>query len=310
MTTIAILGATGFVGGHISRLAKANGFKIIPIRAPRMTATSLNPDLLSHHAGQQNELILRALHSARGADALVNAAGHAQPGSKLTPQLIGANTLLPAALASALPRLEIPRLIHIGSAAVYGRNQLYETARPTPTSPYARSKSIGDQLITSLGNAERVAVLRPTSVHGLERQTTRTLVKFARSPLSSVAGAGIQPTPQVLVENVAQAALFLATTNELPNHPVLQPYENLTTASLLEGLGQRPPRHIPERLARSVLSFSRKAGSRLPAIEAHARRLEMLWFGQEQHRGWLDEHGFHPHRTWHRFFEEVASEVP
>lgn len=288
---IAVLGASGFMGRAVLAAVAEAGHIPVAVHAPRLTSAATSAVELVREADQlQPGALLDALCGAGAADLLINAAGRAAPGAAPDPSLTGANALLPTVLARSSERAAWTRIVHISSAAVHGVGTLDERDTPRPESPYARSKWLGEQGIEAAEEGRRplTVVLRPTSVHGHGRPLTRSLTSVARSPLSSVAGRGDRPTPQVLVENVASAAVYLSTCPDIPANAVLQPWEGVTTGGLLRGLSGRDPKHIPVPVAAAALTVARTTGRLHPRIHAQARRLEMLWFGQPQVPGWLD----------------------
>lgn len=284
---VVVLGAGGFVGSAVTAALQRRGMLVEPVVAPRLRsdATSLDElraDLEGREAAHARAVLLDSL---AGASAVVNAAGIATAAAGRDDALVGANALLPALVAEATPT--DARLVHVSSAAVQGRRPvLDESVELTPFSPYSSSKAWGEALLRE--RAPRATSVRPTSVHGLGRSVTRTLVRVLASPAASVAGAGDDPTPQVLVANVGDAVAHVTTTPEQPPQVVLQPWEGLTTAGLVRLLGGREPRHLPVPLARAVVRTAHSWGRAVPAMAGVARRVEMLWFGQGQERGWLD----------------------
>lgn len=283
------------------------GLTWISAPAPRLTTTASNPADLAHQADEASRSVLQALSPVRGLNIVINAAGLSSPGARLDKYLLGANALLPAALAMSAEPLGITRIVHVGSAAVYGTGRLNERYNPVPETAYGISKLLGDTAMTTLGGTKlQTIIYRPTSVHGIQRSLTRQLIKFANSPFASVAGSGGANTPQVLVENVAQAIVYLALSENTPTGPILHPSEGMTTGALLRGLSRQDPKHIPTPLAkllcRTVQTVPRRFSS---SLQANARRLEMLWFGQPQDDGWLSRSGFRARRTWEELFNEI-----
>ncbi|WP_460467313.1 NAD-dependent epimerase/dehydratase family protein [Calidifontibacter terrae] len=282
---VCVVGATGFIGRAVIEELTRTDVTVVTTHAPRLhTAARTAPQILEH-ACQLN------LEIPEGTTAIINAAGAASPTASDTDGLYGANALLPAALAIGARSEAVPRLVHISSAAVQGYARVL-TAEPLwqPHSPYAHSKSLGEQAILSLFVPGAV-IHRATSVHGPGRAVTQKLSSIASGPLASVAGNGDGPTPQVHVSQVAQAVSFLALSAEHLPSITLQPWGGHTVTSILEQLGGRAPRHIPPRLAGAITGAGRRPaiGRLRPGLAGQARRLEMMWFGQEQEPGWLDE---------------------
>lgn len=288
---VAVIGASGYIGTSTVARLRGQGFDVVEVSAPRLYADFDASDraivqILAHRYS-------RELKALAGVDVVVNAAGLPEAGSGGSAALFGANALLPGLLARSASELGVRRIVHISSAAVQGRAPvLDETVAASPFSPYSRSKALGECLIFACAqDGLEVAILRPTSVHSSERSMTRRLARLARSPLSTVAGAGSRPTPQVLLTNVAAAVALLVEHPSVPPTPVLQPWEGMTTGGLLRLLGLgRQPRRMPDYLAESLVAGARAVGQVSSAILAEARRLEMLLFGQPQKRGWLDQH--------------------
>ena len=281
---VVVLGAGGFVGSHVMAALAERGVEARPVRAPRLStpartvhdvrAALLRPDVASETARLRDELA--------GAAVVVNAAGLAHATGS-GDDLFGANALLPAVLADAIS--DRTRLVHVSSAAVQGRlSPLDETTTRAPFSPYSASKALGEELV---GSRDRTVCFRPTSVHGPDRQVTRSLHRVVSSPLASVAGRGDGPTPQVLVDNVADAIAYVALAQVEPPPVVLQPSEGLTVADLVRDLGGREPRHVWTWLARLLVRTLNVVGGVAPPAAGVARRLEMLWCGQTQVAGWL-----------------------
>lgn len=280
---VALLGASGFVGTAIGAALARQGAVVVPVAAPRLFCAARELDALravlaDSRVGATTEALRNQLD---GFSVVVNAAGVATATGN-GDELFGANALLPGVIAEALP--EHTRLIHVSSAAVQGRRLvLDESGDYRPFSPYSLTKVLGEQLVMDRGTS-----FRPTSVHGSGRRVTQNLVRLCSSSFATVAGKGDRPTPQVLVDDVADAIAFVALWRESLPQVVLQPSGGLTTAELVRLLGGREPRHVPESWARRIVAAASRAGSRAGAAAAVVRRLEMLWFGQDQSRGWLE----------------------
>lgn len=284
---VAVVGASGFIGTAVSQHKRATGHEVVELSTPRMRHPTVSAsDVLR----EVQRLDLGCLTEAMtGCEVVVNAAGVSDAMSGDIQTLIGANALLPAALERAARAAGARRFLHVSSASVQGRqNHLDETATIRPDSPYTTSKSLAEQAL-GLSGWPGTVILRPTSVHGLGRAATQSLLRVARSRWACVARPGTQPTPQVHVLQVAGAVETLADPSVHP--PRIQPSEGFTNSSFLTMLAcGRTPARLPSIPAHAVLAAAFAASRVGPAsLWAQARRAEMLLFGQAQIPGWLAE---------------------
>lgn len=295
MTEVAVLGASGFVGAAITERLRELGTDVRRVRAPRLVSSGTTCDDLLTQSSARDDLADELGSSLAGADCVVNAAGVADATGGDWSSLCGANALLPLVVQRACYRAGVQRFVHVSSAAVQGRvRRLDESPRRRPFSAYSRSKALAEEGLVRTSSGPHTVLFRPTSVHGPNRSVTKSLARLAASKAASVAGKGDHPTPQVLVDNVGAAVAFVATYPESPPQIVLQPWEGLTTGGLLRILGRREPRRVPTAVARSLVNAASFVGAQHIKIAGHARRLEMVWFGQDQDNGWLAGRGWRP----------------
>lgn len=292
---VAVIGSTGFIGSAVLERA---GRRAMAVTAPRLetsarTLESLHADLRTRAA-----LVADLANELAGAPVALLAAGLPASTGPASDALIGANALLPAVTYLAAKKAECCRVVHVSSAVVQGRGTLdSDIPRLSSASPYALSKILGELLLLELYDADgpELVIYRPPSVHGPNRRVTQALAQVARSRLSFVASPGTQRTPQALIENTSDAALFLCGYSGCPPQVVHHPWEGITTLELMTCLGAgRVPREIPPALARSISEGIRSCFNLIPRLKPHARRLEMLWLGQDQASSWLSEVGWHP----------------
>jgi hypothetical protein len=193
----------------------------------------------------------------------------------------------------------VQRLVHLSSASVQGHRRIIdESSSRAPFSAYSRTKALAEEALEQLAADSAptsLVTVRATSVQGPGRQTTASLVKVAGSPLASVAFPGTAATP---VSSIESLAWFVVETGRHPgNVPplVLQPWEGLSVSGVLRAAGGRAPLRLPQWLCRSLLAtgylFSRLLGERL---HGPIRRVELMWFGQEQAPGWAESAGLAP----------------
>ena len=293
-----VLGATGFVGSAIVAELESRGESVASMAAPRLESSAATAeDVLAQARTAVADTGLEGAFT--GVDIVVNAAGLATPGDGESPALAGANALLPAVAALAARSAGVSRFVHLSSASVQGhRRVIDESPNRAPFSPYSRSKALGEEALELLAaetSATSLVTVRATSVQGPGRPTTASFVKVAASPLASVASPGTAPTP---VSSINALAWFVVET---AGHPgavpslVLQPWEGLTVSGVLEAGGGRRPLRLPGWLCRGVLKggylVSGFIGERL---HGPIRRVELMWFGQEQLPGWAESAGILP----------------
>jgi dTDP-4-dehydrorhamnose reductase len=309
MSRVVVLGASGFVGSAVVRALESEGHEVTRLSAPRLARAERlpSPDEVRHLPE-----VARLVADLAGADAVVNAAGDPDASSTDQARLRAANAVMPGVLAAAVHRVGSARLVHISSAVVQGRQPVLDDGvADADFSAYARSKTEGEHLVAALAPGQSV-IYRPPSVHAPDRRVTRLVARIAASPLRTVASPGDAPSPQALLQNVASAVAFLATTSAEVPPIAAHPSEGLTVSSTMELLGGRQPHRLPRSLARAVTSGLELAGRGSPRIAAHARRVEMLWFGQGQAPSWLTQHGWVPvegPEAWAALGRRVRSEL-
>lgn len=266
----------------------ARGAQALTRSAPRLRP--ITEENVGTAAFDHSGLIDEVAREFAGASAVVNAAGLADSGQGDIGAMMAANGALPAVLASAC-RVAGVRLVHVSSAAVQGRASILdESSRLAPFSVYSASKSAGERAVLKVGGG--AVIYRPPGVHAAHRSVTRAIGRVARSALSTTAAPGSDNTAQALLGNVADAVAFLALT-ELDVPPIVaHPSEHLSTSEFLTLLGGHPPRLVPRRIARAVVTTASMAGRMNPRVAANARRLEMLWLGQDQDTSWLTRAGW------------------
>lgn len=301
---IAIVGASGFVGSALKGVLSEQGHEVSEVRAPRVAHADAAGGLDAQGAAV-DELVFEF----EGLNAVVNCSGNPDASEQNGEELIAANAISPAVVARAAARAGVGRLVHVSSAVVQGRRpQLDETDSTEEFSAYAYSKAEGERLVRQ--ESPTSTIYRPPSVHAESRRVTAMTAKIAGSPLATVAAPGSQHSPQALIGNVASAIAFLATTDKEPPAIVIHPWEGLTSLDVMELLGGKRPVVVPRALARGVCNGLELAGRKVPAVAANARRVEMLWFGQDQADSWLTSAGWTPpygRDAWRALGETIRS---
>ncbi len=289
--TVAVVGASGFIGRAVVAALESAGHEVRPISGLRVSGDvddrtlAVRVDVASRHA-------VRA--TLEGCQVVINAAGDPDASSTDVNALRQANAVLPGLLAETTNASSGTRFVQVSSAVVQGRAPVLTDSEDVDAfSPYAQSKAVGEQLVRR-ACPDRHVIYRPPSVHAADRRVSRSIVRLAESPLRSVAAPSTAPSPQALVQNVASAIAFLATCPPQPPGTVIHPWEGMTTGGLMQLLGGREPRVLPTRLAEGIVQLLERTGRLSAPIAANARRVEMMWFGQGQDVSWLTEAGWKP----------------
>ena len=276
---VGVIGASGLVGTAVSAHLRARGCDVVPFSAPRGPRLSLSEGRESWVEAAQEQAEELDLS---GLDAVVNAAGNADPVSSDDAAFLWPNAVLPLCLLRACARAGVPLFVHVSSAAVQGRLRLDDSERHQPLSAYARSKSVGEELLLAEApGPTRLVIYRPVGVQVASRSTTRSLVRLASSRLSVVARTPDGPSPQLTVDSMCTAVAFVL---EHPDPPVVVAHtgDGLSPYELCSLLGGRRPLRLPNAVARTVVRAAalRHAG--------WGRRAEVLLFGQHVGPTWLD----------------------
>lgn len=229
---VGVVGGSGFIGSAVVDALIVGGCSVQVVRSPRLPRMS--PSLATRYVESGPRVLDELIDALERCDVVINAAGSAHAASRDLKALTSANAAVPAIVAAAARAVGAKRYVHVSSAAVQGRRQVLDASRHyDPFSDYSRSKVLGEDLVDKYAS-DIAVVYRPPSVHGVGRSQTRSVARFAASPLGSVAGPGTSPSPQALVGNIGSAVAFLATTTQQPPSIVSHPWEGLTVADVME----------------------------------------------------------------------------
>ncbi len=169
---VAVTGASGFIGGHVTRALIEKGFRVRALirRPPTVLTTGegASDDIAWVKGSLDDMAALENLVS--GADAVIHLAGaiKALRRAEFFHHNVKGLGNLTAAILAAAPRC---RLVHVSSLA----------AREPGLSDYAASKRAAEQALRPLAGRMALAVLRLPAVYGPGDMETLRLFKMAAS---------------------------------------------------------------------------------------------------------------------------------
>lgn len=205
--TVAVTGATGFVGRNLVRHLAERGFAVRALVRPGRTLEGV--DVVS--GDLESEEALKAL--VDGARFAFHLGGRvtARDEEEFDRANVGGTTKLVEAAEAA----GIERLIHVSSLAVTGPSlrgvPVDEKAGPAPVTAYGRSKLKGEAVVRS--SRAPWVIARPSAVYGPHDRAFLDLFRsVARLGVAPVIGDGGQELSMIHVEDLCQGLLRLAMT--------------------------------------------------------------------------------------------------
>ena len=253
--TIAITGATGFVGATLVRYRRERGDSVrILSRHPALASPALHGAIPF-----QGDLSKNSLSDfLEGADALYHLAAELSDDSRMhTVNVVGTSNLLRAAVSAG-----VRRWVQLSSVGVYGPPTspvVTEATVPMPLNEYERTKLAADRLVEETGRRTTMeySILRPSNVIGakMKNGSFGALVNAVRRGRFCYFGPRGSIATYVHVDDVARA---LIACRDAPSGSVF----NLSSDCLWEDLidqislliGVRPPRlRIPAMPVKIVL---------------------------------------------------------
>ena len=265
---IAVTGATGFVGRHVTELLARRGHQVRALvrgdgrgRTAAWLPAERTPGDLADTAA------LATL--TRGADVVVHLVGIIVEAGAATFQAVhvdGTRRLLSAAREAG-----VRRFVHM--SAVGARDEPGATR-------YHRTKWRAEELVRGSGLA--YAIFRPSIISGPENRPIRTLARLHRwSPLVPVFGDGGFPTQPVWIEDVALAFALAAERPTVGGVFELGGPAALTYEEFVRAIGRaaghpRPLVHVPLPIARAAAAALGVVGPLAPLTRD---QLQMLLEG-------------------------------
>ena len=189
--TIAITGATGFVGRRLVRHFAANGWSVRAL-ARRTGGLDPTPGVDLVPGALEDEASLERL--VLGADAAVHCAGLIKAADAAA--FFSVNERGTKAVAAACAKSEAcTRFVHISSLA----------ARLPDISPYAASKRAGELRLGALSDELDWTVLRPPVIYGPGDRETLKLFRLMRRGIAFVPGSAESRISMIYIDDLCSA---------------------------------------------------------------------------------------------------------
>ena len=193
--SVAVTGATGFLGRHVVRELAARGWK------PRLLVRSQPIHPLWKHL--EPEIVLGSLSDraaltrlVEGADAVLHIAGLIK--ARNLEEFLRVNRDGTRLLAE-ITRQKAPSAHFLAVSSL--------AAREPDLSDYGASKRAGEDIAFEVLGPERVSVIRPPAIYGPGDRETLVFFQLARGPLIPLLGG---PTARMALIHVQDAAAELA----------------------------------------------------------------------------------------------------
>ena len=196
MTTVALTGATGFIGRVLLRHLREQGFQVRALYRPSSPPPPNLADSVQWQAGDlADQDSLRAL--VAGADAIVHCAG-AVRGTTLQ-QFKKVNTDGVARLLEAATEQKVSRFLLISSLA----------AREPALSAYALSKKLGEDILWKHQGRISWDILRPPAVYGPGDREMQPLLQLIKRGIIPMIGSKDARFSLLYVDDLAAAVIQL-----------------------------------------------------------------------------------------------------
>lgn len=207
--TIAVTGATGFIGQHVVRALRSDGAHVRALtRRPIKAQDDELPGSLTWIEGTlADEAPLQDL--VTGCDGVIHLAGAIKALSRddfLTHNTEGTKRLAKIAAAQAEP----PRFIHVSSLA----------AREPRLSNYALSKREAEKALRPFRDKMSISILRPPAVYGPGDPETLRIFQMAARGFALVPANRSARLSLIHVEDLASAILNLLPARDDPGEPL------------------------------------------------------------------------------------------
>lgn len=196
--TIAVTGATGFLGGHIISAARDKGCSVRALSRKPNSDTSSDVTWVTGTLEDQAALI----ELASGADVVVHAAGAIKALNR--DAFFRVNRDGTRAVADAAVQAGVKRFVLVSSLA----------AREEKLSPYAASKRAAERVVAEYAHQFEPVILRPPAIYGPGDKETVRLFQMAVNGFLIAPGCADARMSLSHVGDVAEAVLACCMTDQ------------------------------------------------------------------------------------------------
>ena len=210
MRTVALTGATGFIGSHIAQALIQTGSDLhLYVRRTSPLIQALQKQGASVYVGTGADDVPMLGKALEGADIVIHCAAATRALNRQA--FYRANVAFTGRILSLLGRRQ--RFLFISSQAVSGPSPrgipLDETAPPAPVNAYGWSKHLAERITRGWGREHdrNYVILRPSVVYGPREKDVFLLFKGIRKGVALLPGNGRQRVSLLYVEDLVRAVL-------------------------------------------------------------------------------------------------------
>jgi nucleoside-diphosphate-sugar epimerase len=290
MTTLAVTGASGFIGGHLTAAAAAAGWRVRVVSRAALAGPGLAREL---------EGVVAVVHLA--------ARVHCPGGHNGSEDRYRAdNVALTERLAGACVAAGVQRLVFMSSAGVLGRcsspEGFTDSSLPAPYDAYTRSKLAAEELLRERFSGRlELAMIRPPVVYGPgAKGSFSRLARLADSRLALPLGGLKAPRSLISVRNLCDLTLLVARHSHAAGLCMLASDARTTSVAELLAL-LRKARGRPARLfevPRSLLGVALRAAGKGEYVPALAQPFVLHGSLAHQHLDWVPAHALEDEIQW------------
>jgi nucleoside-diphosphate-sugar epimerase len=191
--TIALTGATGFIGNRVARRLLANGYRLQALNRTTSDRSRLLGLKIDWVEGALEDLdSLKRL--VRGVDAVIHCAGAVRGATQAHFNRLNVDGVARLVQAVSVQH-PLPRFLLISSLA----------ARQPDISPYAASKRQGEVVLTAQSGQIPWTVYRPSAVYGPGDREMMPLIKWMVRGIAFILGSGNMRFSMLFVDDLAEA---------------------------------------------------------------------------------------------------------